>query len=109
MSVSWLPGPERYVAVYTENGLSPRILGRFAPKPEGPFGEPVLLYTCPDVTWNERYFCYAAKAHPELAKSDDELIITYATNSSDFWDHGRDMRLYWPRFVRVKIQRAQAP
>ena len=38
--------------------------------------------------------------------SGNELIVTYATNSTDFWDHGRDPRLYWPRFVRVTIEPA---
>ena len=104
MSVSYLPGLDRYAAVYTEFGLSDKIMARFAPNPEGPFGRAYVLYRCPDVKWNKRYFCYAAKAHPELARRGNELIVTYATNSSDFADHGRDMRIYWPRFVRVTME-----
>jgi hypothetical protein len=104
MSVSYLPGLGRYVAVYSAFGLSPEILARFAEEPEGPWSEPLLLYTCPDIQWSEKYFCYAAKAHPELATSPNELVITYACNSSEFGDHFRDAdRLYWPRFIRVTL------
>ena len=49
-------------------------------------------------------FCYAAKAHPELTATRDELLITYAANSWNFWDLFNDARLYWPRFVRVNLE-----
>ncbi|MCI0704867.1 MAG: DUF4185 domain-containing protein, partial [Planctomycetia bacterium] len=48
-SVSYLPGLKKYALVYTENGLSDRIVGRFASSPEGPWSDPVLLYTCPEM------------------------------------------------------------
>ena len=44
-SVTHLPGLKRYAAVYTELGLSDRIVARFAESPEGPWSEAVLLYT----------------------------------------------------------------
>lgn len=101
MSVSYLWGKERFMAVYSCCGLSEAILGRLAPHPEGPWGKPVTLYRCPEVSWSEDYFCYAGKAHPELATGGDEQILTYAVNSWNLEDHKRDLRLYWPRFVRV--------
>lgn len=103
-SVSYLPSVGQFAAVYTSFGISGMIVMRLAPRPEGPWGEPVKLYDCPDKDWHEHAFSYAAKAHPELSKSPDELIISYATNSSDFADLITDARLYWPRFVRVKIR-----
>ena len=105
-SVSYLPGLKNYVAVYTENGLSNRILARFSFTPYGPWSRPVLLYECPETGWDKSYFCYAGKAHPELALSGDELIVTYVTNSLDFTKAVKDARIYWPRFVRVKLGRA---
>jgi hypothetical protein len=33
----------------------------------------------------------------------DELLITYAANSWNFWGLFNDPRLYWPRFVRVNV------
>lgn len=101
-SVSWLPEIRQYVLVYTENGMSPNILARTAAQPEGPWSEPVAIYKCPDAVDEKRVFCYAAKAHPELSGSGD-LLISYATNSTDFQQVASDARLYWPRFVRLKF------
>jgi hypothetical protein len=99
-SVSYLPGIKRHVAVYTELGLSDRIVARTAAAPWGPWSPPLVLYRCPEMKADKRNFCYAAKAHPSEAK-DDELIVSYVTNSTDFWQVARDARLYWPRFVQV--------
>ncbi len=101
MSVSYLPLLKAFVAVYTHCGLSPRVLARKAPRPEGPWGSPLDLWSCPETAWNERYFCYAGKAHPELATHRNEMVISYACNSSDLDDLVREPRLYWPRFVRI--------
>lgn len=106
MSVSYVPAINEWAAVYSPP-FSPKIVARFAPRPEGPWGQPELLYSCPEVTWNARYGCYAGKAHPELARTPNDLIVTYASNSSDFGDHLRDLRLYWPRFVKVSMNRRE--
>jgi hypothetical protein len=92
-----------YVLVYTENGLSPRILCRTANAPWGPWSTSTVVYKCPEAGWDKRIFCYAAKAHPELAKA-DELVISYVANSFDFWQVAVDARLYWPKFIRVKLR-----
>jgi hypothetical protein len=97
-----------YVLVYTENGLSPRILCRTAKAPWGPWSASSLAYECPEAAWDKRIFCYAAKAHPELAKA-DELVISYVANSFDFWQVAADARLYWPKFIRVKLRSQVAP
>jgi hypothetical protein len=101
-SVSWLPGRKAYAAVYSE-GIGGRILVRLAPALVGPWGEPLMVYRCPEMGWPSKAFCYAGKAHPELASAPNELLITYAANAWDFWDVFREARLYWPRFVRVTL------
>jgi hypothetical protein len=101
-SVSWLPGRKAYAAVYSE-GIGGRILVRLAPALAGPWGNPIQVYRCPEMEWSSKVFCYAAKAHPELTSAPDELLITYAANSWNFWDLFKDARLYWPRFVRVRL------
>jgi hypothetical protein len=103
MSVSYLAGIKRFAAVYSLV-FSPEIVVRLASRLEGPWEKPIALYKCPELSWNKRYFCYAGKAHRELATTPDELIITYAANSKDFGDHFRDLRLYWPRFLRVTVK-----
>jgi hypothetical protein len=104
-SVSWLPKLNQFVLVVTDNGLSPKIILRTAPNPRGPWSDAKVIYRCPDVAWDKRIFCYAAKAHPMLAQSPDELILTYAANSYEFSKLMGDARLYWPRFVRVRFNR----
>jgi hypothetical protein len=102
-SVSYLPGLKRYALVYTENGLSERILARFSSSPEGPWSDPVLLYKCPETKENKRVFTYAAKAHPHLAGG-NELIISYVVNAYEFGSVIDNAELYWPRFVRVTLK-----
>lgn len=104
-SVSRMPGRKDYVVVYTENGLSDRILGRFANAPEGPWSAPLLLYKCPEMAKDKGVFSYAAKAHP-WAASDNELLVSYCVNSWDFARLFRDAKVYRPKFVRVKFGRS---
>jgi hypothetical protein len=100
------PFGKRYLAVYTERGLSPRILGRTADHPWGPWSTPAVLYECPEMSRDKKVFCYAAKAHPALS-SDRELVVSYVVNSFDFWQVAREAKLYWPRFVRVTLAPAE--
>jgi hypothetical protein len=96
------PLGKRYLAVYTERGLSPRILGRTADRPWGPWSAPAVLYECPEMSRDKKVFCYAAKAHPALSSGQD-LVVSYVVNSFDFWQVAREAKLYWPRFVRVTL------
>lgn len=102
-SVSYLPGLKRYALVTSENGLSDRIVGRFAASPEGPWSEPVLLYTCPEPKKEKKVFAYAGKAHPHLA-SGNELVVSYATNAFELAPVINNAELYWPTFVRVQLK-----
>jgi len=88
------------VLIYTERGLSQRILRRTAPRPEGPWSAPELVYTCPEMARDKNLFTYAAKAHPELSPK-HQLLVTYAVNSFDFGQVARDATLYFPHFVLV--------
>ena len=102
-SVSYLPGLKRYALVYTENGLSDRVVARFATSPEGPWSEAVLLYTCPEMKKDKKVFTYAGKAHPHLAVG-NELVISYATNAFELAPVINNAELYWPTFVRVQLK-----
>lgn len=102
-SVSPVPGGTGYVAVYTENGLGARIVGRFSDKPDGPWSAPVLLYSCPEMAKDNGVFSYAAKAHPWAAKG-NELVISYCVNAWDFGRLFRDDAVYRPKFIRLQLQ-----
>ncbi len=101
-SVSRLPGRKSYVAVYTENGLGDRIVGRFADAPEGPWSAPVLLYQCPEMAKDKGVFCYAGKAHPWAAG--EGLLVSYCVNTWEFARLFREDTVYRPKFVRVKLR-----
>jgi hypothetical protein len=102
-SISYLPALKKFAAVYMGGPISGKIRLRLAPTPTGPWGEPMLIYECPEQAWPEKVFCYSAKAHPELTTAPDELIITYAANAWELANVLNDPRLYWPRFVRFKV------
>jgi hypothetical protein len=102
-SVSRLPDGRGYVAVYTENGLGDRIVGRFAERPWGPWSAPVLLYRCPEMARDKGVFCYAAKAHL-WASAGDSLLVSYCVNAWKFARLFQDEAVYRPRFVRVRLK-----
>jgi len=102
-SVSFQTALRQYIVVYSENGFSENVVARLAPDPCGPWSDPIRLYQCPEADWHKDIICYAAKGHPELSLSADELIITYIANSTDFYRMAGDARLYRPRFVRVRF------
>jgi hypothetical protein len=101
-SVRWLGDLHRFVAVY-----SPDIFGdivmRTSDAPSGPWTDRRVIFHCPEGKRTKAYFCYAGKMHPELSRP-GELIMTYAVNSSNFSDLFNDAQLYWPRFIRLKLQ-----
>ncbi len=104
-SVTAVPGRKQFAIVTTENGLSDRIVGRFANAPTGPWSKPVLLYTCTEMKKlkEQKVFTYAGKAHTHLA-GENELVISYATNSFGLGPVLNNAELYWPNFVRIQLK-----
>ncbi len=90
------------IAIYSDRGMSDRILMRTAPAPEGPWSEPRLVYRCPEAAWDPDNFCYAAKGHPEISP-DEALVVSYCVNCSDFWKMARNAGIYRPRFVSIPL------
>jgi hypothetical protein len=107
-SVSYLAGLKQYALVYSEDGLSKNILTRLSREPQGPWGDAIPLYQCPEAQWDDSIFCYAAKAHDILSRHPDELVITYIANSVDFNKMVNDARLYRPRFLRVTFRQTKS-
>lgn len=103
VSVSFQPVLNRYILVYSEGGLSGNIVIRLSPTLHGPWSDPLRVYRCPEARRDPRIFCYAAKGHPEIAGSPEELIITYIANSTDFELIRSDASLYRPRFLRIRF------
>lgn len=107
-SLHFEPRLDAYLHV-TSRGFGPSTVAiRTAPAPTGPFSAPRDVFTPEESRQQEpEPFVYAAKAHPELRTSeDDELVITYATNTFEFWDLFSEpgLQRYWPRFVRLRLE-----
>lgn len=81
---------------------------RRAPALIGPWSAPETVYRPPESD-REKAFVYAAKAHPEIpGPESNDLVITYATNSTDFNDVTAAegfANLYWPRVICVPMGR----
>jgi len=102
-SVTYLREFEKYILVANTGKDGKHITVRFADTPYGPFSDPTIIYNCPEVDWSPLYFCYAVKAHPELSRASDDLVVTYATNSKTLQTCIDDLRIYFPRFLRLKL------
>ena len=100
MSVSQVPGIKGFVATYIA-GFGPEILLRHANFPWGPWSDPIVAYRCPEDS--KKQFVYSAKAHPELAQTHGELIVTYCSNTKFFADQVNQADLYSPQAVRVLL------
>ncbi|HWE01056.1 MAG TPA: DUF4185 domain-containing protein [Tepidisphaeraceae bacterium] len=102
-SVCAAPPGYGLILVYTDKGLSDRIMGRFANSPEGPWSAPKLLYQCPENHRDKGVFCYAAKAHG-WASEGNRLLISYCVNSWRLERLFQDEKVYRPKFVWVEFQ-----
>jgi len=75
VSVSWNAYLGAYLAVYS-GIFSSDVLYRTAPRPEGPFSEPHLLFTA---AMPSGQTAYAATEHPELSSDGGRtLVVSYA-------------------------------
>lgn len=97
-SVSPSKGGEGFVLVQSEGFGGTTIGIRTAPRPEGPWSRRTTVWRPPESD-REDVLVYAAKAHPEL--EGEGLVVTYASNATDFGTLVGDDTLYYPRFVRV--------
>ena len=72
----------------------------------GPWGGAIAYRLPPDLAQYHQ-FAYAAKAHPELAQAEDELVISYNVNcvGEGFTCLDGNLSIYVPRFVRLKVTR----
>jgi hypothetical protein len=101
-TVTKVPGIPGYVATYTQFGLGGNIAVRHALRPEGPWSKPLIVYKCPET--DKKIFQYGAKAHPELAERDGELIVTYCRNIGSLAEHVQRPEIYFPQAIAVQLR-----
>lgn len=102
-SVSFSKKLNKYIFITSPNGFSQEIVMAQSDNPWRPWSAPVTVYKCPEMDWDNEVFCYAAKGHIELS-NDDELLISYCTNSFNLSKIVKDARYYYPRFIKIPLQ-----
>ena len=105
-SIVAVPNMNQFVMVYTDCGVSQRIVARTAPTPAGPWSDIQVVHSCRESSLDRNLFSYGGKAHPALS-SDGKLVISYLTSSVNTWQVATDARLYWPKFLTVEIKDAR--
>jgi hypothetical protein len=84
MSVSYNKYLQQYIAVHS-GIFSSRIYIRTAPRPEGPWSQPIELMTGQASASTDTPYNYSALEHPELSRDDGRtIIVSYARPLQDF-------------------------
>lgn len=100
------PYKGKYIAVYTQDVQSDRIMYAIGDSPVGPFDTPVQCYTVPEtgdpaVGGKGTLYTYNAKAHPHISPA-GTLLISYNVNVNGD-DHARNTADYRPRFLSLDL------
>lgn len=93
----------QYVMIMQAGSLSDEIYSYIASTPFGTWENKTLLYKTPKAYENDQLFTYNALAHPQFTEN-DELLISYNTNSFELGDHFVNAGIYRPRFIRVPFE-----
>lgn len=102
-SIQYFREWNQYVCL-THSWGKPEIMLVSAPALTGPWSKPMVIYSVPEMVHNKNYVLTAVKAHPELATSGDEIVLTYVINTTDFFSLFSNPNIYYPRFVRVRLR-----
>ncbi len=92
----------QYVLIIQLGALSRKVSSYISNTPFGPWQNRQILFKTPLLFKNKDIFTYNALAHPQFTKN-NELLISYNTNSLKLEDHFTNARIYRPRFMRVPI------
>lgn len=93
---------DQYVLLTQLGSLSKEVISLVSQTPYGPWQNKKSLFHTPIPFDNKELFTYNAMAHPQFTEN-DELLVSYNTNSFQLADHFVNAAIYRPRFVRVPI------
>lgn len=91
-----------FIMIMQEGSLSRKVFSYVSETPFGPWNKKTLLFETPIAYENEGLFTYNALGHPQFIQN-DELLISYNTNSMELQDHFDNAGIYRPRFFRVPL------
>jgi hypothetical protein len=107
LSIVYHPELHKWLAVMFEpDGFSRDILLKSAPSSTGPWTDGQVIYKVPEMdpgspSYDKETFCYAGKEHPEFEHGD--LVFTYACNTFSMSKLASNLKLYFPRAVRMPM------
>lgn len=101
----YFDAPRNRFLVTTYRPARAEYLVSAAPRPEGPWSEPKVLFSPPEGIPREKHLFYALRMHPHLARNPYEMVFTYIVNARDPADLQTDAGIYYPRFVRADLRR----
>jgi len=107
LSIRYHPGLGRWLAVmFDPTPFSRNILLRSAPVAVGPWSAGQVVYRVPEMDpgvpgYDKDTFCYAGKEHPEFEHGD--LVLTYVCNTFAVPKLATNLRIYFPRTVRMPM------
>jgi hypothetical protein len=121
----WRDAPDALAQLFrpgtTESGLYyDESIGRYVTGTMEPFTPHMYLATAENLTgpWilqhvydipqlldrdDDNHHAYTPRVHPHLSPRPGVVIMTYVSNTQDFWSMFGDMEIYYPRFVRVEV------
>ncbi|MBQ8287290.1 MAG: DUF4185 domain-containing protein [Clostridia bacterium] len=100
------PYKGKYIAVYTQDVQSDRIMYAIGDSPVGPFDKPVQCYTVPETGdtatgGSGTLYTYNAKAHPHISPA-GTLLISYNVNVNGV-PMAQNTADYRPRFLSLDL------
>jgi hypothetical protein len=107
LSIRYHPDLTKWIAVMVDpNGLSHKVILRYAANLTGPWSVPQVIYRIPEMLPGPKRdsatFCYAGKEHPEFERR-GELDFTYVCNTMDVPTLATDYTIYYPHFIQVPM------
>lgn len=99
-SVHYDDALKKFVQVQTYGFGKASIGYRLADQLQGPWSEPVMVYT-PTLN-HPKEFVYTANAHPEVKSAG--LVITYNINNQDFKELLNNEEIYFPKVITLSIK-----
>ncbi|MEW6131021.1 MAG: DUF4185 domain-containing protein [Acidobacteriota bacterium] len=99
-TVHFEPRLKKFLQIQTIGFGASELALRLADKLTGQWSALNKFYR-PEETRRADALIYAGKAHPELSGAD--LVLTYVVNSKDFGTLVNDQNLYYPKFLKCRI------
>lgn len=98
MTIHFDKRTRQFISVQTVGFGKARLAIRTSPSLSAQWSTLKTIFDPPE-NGRPNVMIYAGKAHPQLEGAD--LVLTYATNTTEFSEHISDSEIYYPHFVRL--------